>query len=288
MENKCFIVESLRQNRFWTQIMAEHSLFMGQGLPCNEMELINEAMQLENMFLNLKAMADQTPATREAVLNLNNQVIQALEQIINFKSNLLRRMITCNIGGFNYPLLIDHIRREAIRFRANLLKLNNGINTPLAEYALEEEIFWLRIMGDHTWFIAHLLDPSERMMVINVGKMADGLETLRLQAVDLQSMLVPRDFENHLLPANAMGNPLPPGFGNLPQPFVIPRLRRFNSEVQEAVAGVRDFKQTALQLIETCKVLSLISPLLASHVLREAQMALEDLGILENRLNPEN
>ncbi len=285
MDKAYFINESLRQNRFWTQIMSEHALFIREGLPCTEIALIEEARQLEQLFANLKARADQTPREQAAVCALNQEVIQALGRIIEFKTFVLKRMITCSLGGFNYPLLMDHIRREAIRFRVNLLKLNNNIQTPLAELALEEEIFWLRIMGDHAWFIAHLLDPSERPLVQRASEFGEKFETLRLQGEDLQSMLVPRDYENHLLPASLMGGPLPPGFGNLKEPFVIPRLQRFNGEVIEATMGIRDFKAVALQLVETCKVLSLISPLLASHVLREAEMALADLERVERELN---
>ncbi|WP_420794776.1 DUF2935 domain-containing protein [Desulforamulus reducens] len=49
---------------------------------------------------------------------------------------------------------------------------------------------------------------------------------------------------------------------------------------------MRDFKQTALQLIEACKILSIISPLLADHVLREAEMALMDLKIIQAKIKP--
>ena len=97
-------------------------------------------------------------------------------------------MITCNLGGSNLPLLIDHVRREAIRFRVILLRLQNGIKVPLAEQALQEEIFWLRIMGEHAHFIAHLLDPSERPLVSQSLQFAGNFETLRLQAKDLESM----------------------------------------------------------------------------------------------------
>ena len=285
MDQSFFITESLRLNRFWLQIMSEHALFIREGLPCGETELINEARQFENIFAELKARADQTPSKCEAVLALNRDVIPALDQFINFKTNLLNRIITCRIGGFNYPLLIDHVRREAIRFRTKLLELNNGISSPPAEMALEEEIFWLRIMGDHARFIAHLLDPSERPLVTRARQFGEEFEILRLQGEDLQSMLVPQDYENHLLPADLMGCPLPQGFGNLQRPFIIPRLQRFNGEVITATMGIRDFKATALDLIEACQVLSLISPLLASHVLREAQMALEDLALIERQLN---
>lgn len=285
MEKTDFITESLREDRFWTQIMSEHALFLRQGLPCEEKEAINEARELERLFAELKARADWTPRDREAVFLLNQDVIQALDRIIKFKTYVLQMMITCRLGGFNYPLLVDHVRREAIRFRVNLLKLNNNIQTSVAESALEEEIFWLRIMGDHARFIAHLLDPSERPLVQRAMQFGEDFETLRLQGEDLQSMLVPKDFENHLLPADLMGDPLPPGFGNLPKPFVIPRLRRFNEEVIDATRGIRDFKAVALKLIESCRLLSLISPLLASHVLREAQMALEDLEMVGDELN---
>ena len=53
-----------------------------------------------------------------------------------------------------------------------------------------------------------------------------------------------------------------------------------------ATADIRDFKQTALQLIEACKILSIISPLLADHVLREAEMALMDLKIIQAKIKP--
>mgnify|MGYP001214517045 CR=1 FL=1 len=50
MDKTDFITESLRQNRFWTQIMSEHALFIRQGLSCEEKELINEARKLEKIF----------------------------------------------------------------------------------------------------------------------------------------------------------------------------------------------------------------------------------------------
>ena len=116
MEKTDFITESLRENRFWTQIMSEHALFLRQGLPCEEKEAINEARQLERLFAELKARADWTPSDREAVFLLNQDVIQALDRIIKFKTYVLKMMITCRLGGFNYPMLVDHVRREAISF----------------------------------------------------------------------------------------------------------------------------------------------------------------------------
>ncbi|MGE5604748.1 MAG: DUF2935 domain-containing protein, partial [Bacteroidota bacterium] len=98
-----FIEESLRQNRFWLRIMAEHALFIRLGLPCDATDLINRAQTLQNLFEQLKARADNTPPIREQVFNLNQDVTAALDQIIAFKSELLELIITCNIGGSNLP-----------------------------------------------------------------------------------------------------------------------------------------------------------------------------------------
>ena len=225
------------------------------------------------------------PHRQQALRRFNDEVIAALGKIIDYKSMVLKRLITCDLGGSNYPLLIDHIRREAIRFRVILLRLQNGIKVPLAEQALQEEIFWLRIMGEHALFIAHLLDPSERLLIKQSVQFAEDFETLRLQAGDLESMEVPQAFENWLLPEKLAGCHLPPGFGDLPKPFLIPRLVRFNQEVIDLTKEIRDFKEIALQLIKACQVLSIIPPLLADHVLREAEMALDDLRVISRKIS---
>jgi hypothetical protein len=280
-----FVRESFRQNNFWLRIMQEHSIFIRLGLPCDETALIREAEKLEELFKGLRAELRKLPHKQEAFRAFNDKVIEALGKIIDYKSTVLKRLITCNLGGSNLPLLIDHVRREAIRFRVILLRLQNGIKVPLAEQALQEEIFWLRIMGEHAHFIAHLLDPSERPLVCTSLQFAESFETLRLQAEDLESMEVPQAFENWLLPEKLAGCHLPPGFGDLPKPLLIPRLVRFNEEVIDLTKGIRDFKETALQLIKACQVLSIIPPLLADHVLREAEMALEDLRMIGRKIS---
>ena len=287
--NTNFIEVSLRENRFWLRIMAEHALFIRLGLPCDETELINEARKLERLFRNLLKRAKNTPKKEDAVRKLNKDVIKALDRIIDFKSRVLERIITCNLGGSNLPLLVDHIRREAIRFRVILLRLQNDIEILPAEEALQEEIFWLRIMGEHAHFVAHLLDPSERKLVKNSRDFSKHFEELRLQASDLESMEAPRTFECWLLPSDKCGKNLSSVFGKeLPKAFVIPRLERFNREAIQLTEDIKEFKKTLLQLIESCTVLSIIPPLLADHILREARKALEDLANVENMLLKKN
>ena len=58
----------------------------------------------------------------KGVADLNQRAIGLLPGLINFKTLVLDSMLCCRIFTFNYPLLIDHIRREAILFLELLKK----------------------------------------------------------------------------------------------------------------------------------------------------------------------
>src|SRR5690606_8687904 len=98
-------------------------------------------------------------------------------------------IITGRIAGFNLPLLVDHIRREAEYFIMTLTRINKGIDDPIEAEIVRENIFWLRIMADHSRFIRHLLDPSERNLIRAADQFAGEFDTLLAQARDLESMV---------------------------------------------------------------------------------------------------
>ncbi|MDF2875863.1 MAG: hypothetical protein K0R22_2546, partial [Sporomusa sp.] len=103
---------------------------------------------------------------------------------------------------------------------------------------------------------AGLLDPSERGFVEKANAFAVQFEQLQLQARDLDSMLW------HYCPNND--------------------LIRFEKDVTKATVQIRDFKEAARDLISSCRVISLIPPLLADHVLREAEYFLEVLEQIQH------
>lgn len=283
-----FISESLRQNLFWLRILKEHALFIRLGLPCDDEALRAEARKLENAFerlLNEAKRISKNPSVEE-VMKLNREAIALTTAIIDFKSRVLKLIICCKITtGFNFPLLIDHIRREAIFFRVNLVRLQKNIKVGATEKLIQQELFWMRIMADHSKFILHLLDPSERRFVDIAEQFSERFDQLRLHARDFESMLVPQTFENSLLDDTEEKIVKPDVFGEgLPEPFVIGSLERFTGEALDATKELRDFKATALELIKNCKILSIISPLLADHVLREAIRAIEDITLLQEKL----
>ncbi|WP_366946813.1 DUF2935 domain-containing protein [Desulfosporosinus nitroreducens] len=54
---------------------------------------------------------------------LNQRAIALTQELIQFKTRILNQMLTCTSFTFNFPLLIDHIRREAIFFVKQLQRL---------------------------------------------------------------------------------------------------------------------------------------------------------------------
>lgn len=242
--------------RYWTRIMQEHSLFLRIGMPNDRPDLIMEAQQLYERFTDLRQVVERSLNEQNWRMVLTELQV-ATEALLAFKRRILNLALQCQLtGGQNYPLLVDHIAREAQEFLSILAGFLMNPDGLCLEWALGQEVFWLRIMADHSLFILHLLDPSERTLTLQAQEFADLFYRLLLQAMDLQSMLQ----------AN-------------PQRF--PAVQRFTDEVIARTTDLRNFKQAAFELLSRCQILSIAPPLLADHVRREADHFLEILARIQ-------
>lgn len=240
----------LQEARFWTRIMKEHALFIQLGLPADRPDLREEAARFNEVFARLERALDRTR-------RLNSKLLQHLKRslvaLINFKERLLRLLLACKLpGNALFPLLVDHITREAKRF-LHLLSRPEPENRLHA--LLQEHAFWLRVMKEHVEFVRHLLDPSERTLIRQVEGFIHTFSRLLETANELESM----DSSN------------PRSFNTV---------RRFTEEVIQRTTELRDFKAAAYELLLACEVLSIIpSPLLADHIRREADKFLSELSL---------
>jgi hypothetical protein len=259
LTEKEFIERSLAENRFWLRIMKEHALFLGEGFNRKDKHLIQQTDNFYRFFEQLEKRAYQTPETVQAVRKLNEDSIELVYGFRNFKRNLLILIVNCKVSGFNFPLLVDHIAREAEYFIRTLQKFNQGILEPIQDAIISENVFWLRIMMEHSRFISSLLDQSERNLVKTASGFADDFEVLLNQARDVESMLYNK------------------------QP-TYPIIGKMNKDSESAAIELLNFKKAGLELIKTCQIKSVINPLLADHVVREAEHFLYMIHILENRL----
>lgn len=202
--------------------------------------LTARAMQLKGQTCNNNLYVSK--ALAHQVRRLNRDGLALVDGLIRYKERLLNGIHSCNLFTTNYPLLIEHIQREARLYRAHLMCLE-GLDDCTCQELRDSELFWNRIMMEHAMFIRGLLDPSE--------------ETLIDTADDFAA-----DFKR-LLQTSAAAND---------------KVMCSNCDSLALTQKFRDFKQAGVKGIEACQIKSIILPLLADHVLREANHYIRLLG----------
>lgn len=285
MNQNEYIRLSLELHLFFDRIMKEHSLFLEAAFMEKEKDLkkvandfqklfseilekiinladgnissnviksnefvTNHTLEAENKTSSLSGIPINTNITlkemnlksgeiypTEQLLNnishINKRTLLMIENLIHFKNEILNQVISCKIYTTNYPLLINHILNEAKMYHTLLTRIEN--KEPFTDnYIYEQELFWNDIMKEHAEFIRGLLDPSEEELIIT----ADNFST---------------NYENIL--KNYANNPA--------------YLTDFS--LKETI-NFRNFKISGEEGILNCKIKSIIIPLLADHVVREA------------------
>lgn len=259
--NNEFVARSLDEIQFWSRIMKEHAFFLSLGFTYEQKQLIEEAQYFIRLFEQIEEQLSRfsIQTDPQQIRMFNEQVYQAAVSIWGYKRKVLGLVLSCRIITNNYPLLVDHISREAAYFANRLKELNEGQLKPLPDAIIEENVFFLRIMADHAKFIGHLLDPSERQLVEQAREFSHEFDQLVFQAIDLDSMR--------------------------PQSQTPPLLDQFLDQNRVSVVALRDFKKSARELIEACRIKSNIHPLLADHTFREAERFIQIIDLFEASLS---
>lgn len=287
---KEYVTLSLETHLFFGRIMKEHSLFLLAGFPSKETEFIQRADRFREEFESgLRRTVELADGiVRESVLNsreivteytqqaecqtsnltgipidekiteaekqlragscymvnreiifrvrkLNRQMLQSLNGLISFKEQVLREMLACRLYTTNYPLLIEHILREAKLYRQTITELEKRGRISVPDLK-NLEIFWNQIMMEHAQFIRGLLDPTECELI----------ETANTFAGDYCELLEEAK-EQDRKAMNAL-----------------------TAKTLEITKQYQQFKTAGTQGITGCEIRSIILPLLADHVLREA------------------
>jgi hypothetical protein len=179
-----------------------------------------------------------SPMLEEKVYLLNQKAIRLITALIHFKTTILSNVLSCKMFTVNYPLLIDHILREAKFYLLMIQRLQSKeeINAEMEMY--EQEFFWNRIMAEHSKFIRGLLDPTENELIITANNFGNEFDQLTNEAKQAMDKTIP--------------------------------IEKVTEDSLKATKEIRDFKAKGTQGILECKVKSIIIPLLADHTLREA------------------
>ena len=173
-----------------------------------------------------------SPVLCRQVRQLNETALRLLDGLIGFKETTLKRVLACRMFTMNYPLLLEHIIREAKLYRTFLRDAERCCLD--GQTMKETEVFWNQIMMEHAQFIRGLLDPTEDALIKTSDAFAQEYAALLARAREANDA--------------AMGR----------------------QEALKETLRFRDFKTAGVQGITGCKIRSVILPLLADHVLREA------------------
>lgn len=181
------------------------------------------------------------------VENLDRRAYQLTAELASFKEELLENVRSCKMFTVNYPLLIDHILREARFFMNMLVMLVRGESITKPEDLINQEVFWNRIMAEHSKFIAGLLDPSEETLIETARMFGREFDALTADAVEATNNTI--------------------------------NIARVTANSRQQMVRLRDFKTAGTKGVLECKIQSIIIPLLGDHVLREANHYLCVLGM---------
>ena len=192
------------------------------------------------------------PMLEQRVVLLNQRAMVLINAIIRFKVKILSEVLSCKIFTQNYPLLIDHILREARLYLKIVQRLQNREEVDLEKEALEQESFWNKIMAEHSKFIRGLLDPTEDELIETANNFGREFDELTKEAKEAMEKTMP--------------------------------ISKITNESLKATSDIRDFNIKGTQGLINCKIKSIIVPLLGDHVLRESNHYLRLLNIFEKGL----
>lgn len=178
------------------------------------------------------------PSMKPQVDALNQNALTLAQQMLQFTRRVLEDVEACRAITTIYPTQIDHLAREEQHYIFMLkMLMSDDLELSPREFA-EEQAFWNEIMEEHAEFIDGLLDPSEKKLKAYASVFAE-------------------EFSRLVEQAKAAGERLE----------MLPGVTA-NSEA--ATRDIAKFKSQGTQGILSCKIRSIINPLLSDHVLREA------------------
>lgn len=304
LARKRYIFLSLELHLFYARIMKEHAIFLEAGFTPKNAKLAKEAdnykLQFEKLLLDTiklshgrireevldsgelytdytlsterktehytgieinskitiietklqgKNHKDYDNKTKSFVKRLNSMAIKLLDCLIDFKTKVLNEVLACNIFTASYPTFLDHLIHEAKLYRSYVYSLEN--DQDIEEKNIKDaKLFWDHIMLEHASFIRGLLDPSEGKLIRTADEFVKVYNDLIQSTMDMDSTGMLGVTDNTLT----------------------------------ETINFRNFKKSGTEGIDECKIKSMMLPLMADHVLREANHYIRLLKSFENRI----
>jgi hypothetical protein len=157
------VVHSVADTLFWGEQLMEHAMFMAMMMPGQELAAQRaEAERFQRQFNEHLAKLRGSRLDRGNYAAFNRETITLANALNDYKLRMHDAQATGRMRSLGWPSFYDHIRKESLRFTNRLAQLNNGN----AAFDRQEVIpFWADKMEEHSLFIAHMLDPDEKVLI---------------------------------------------------------------------------------------------------------------------------
>ena len=307
LSDKEYIRHSLETNLFFLRIVKEHEIFAAASLPPRDRGVVSQLIFMKNSTEQLlseavdmadRAVSHEVLASDELVTDytlaaervtqfltgipintdltrrelelrgsskgrsiegfqkeisvLNRKAMAMTKAAVAFKKKLLKNVSECRAFSYTYPTMLEHVIEEAEYYITLLDKLEKRDAADSIKEIIQREINWNHIMGEHSKFIRGYLDPEEEKLFDAANSFA-------------------KEFDRLLEKTEKAAD----------NPELLPEV---TGESIKDVTGLRDFKEQGTEGILKCKIKSVIPPLLADHVLREANHYLRLLKAFKGKL----
>lgn len=158
---------SIADNLFWNDIMMEHAMFFVMLMPGPELAgPRSQAEEFQRLFTKQLELSRGIRA--DNLVAFNRSSIDLVKRFSDYKKSMGEQQASGKLRSLVWPLFFTHTAREADRF-AMRLDLYNRRQIELDRREVVQ--FWGTTMGEHSAFIAHLLDPQEKALIEKATQM---------------------------------------------------------------------------------------------------------------------
>ncbi len=155
---------SIAESRFWNEQMMEHAIFFVMLMPGAELARERgEAERYQRTFADQLAKSKAAKLDRSNYVAYNRSNVELLKPYSDWKKRMSDAQSSGKMRSLVWPTFFDHTATEADHLASRLEQFSRGdTSTDMKQTAK----FWTRIMGEHADFVAHLLDPQERDLIM--------------------------------------------------------------------------------------------------------------------------
>lgn len=220
-------------------LRAEMKTMQYAGLPIN-----TDITNIEAAMMNKNETTMNNSRIEESVYMLNQNIINLLRETIRLQGQIMDNVMSCNMFSFVFPTMLHHVTEEAKHYLEHLLKIQNNQDQMNEEDKAMHLEFWNDKMKEHADFLHSFIDHNDPLFPAT------------------------HEFSNEF---NELTNAAKEAMNNV---LLVPQVTQ---ESLEATTEIRDYKVNVAMNSLMCQLKSIMLPLFADHILREANHYLKSL-----------